>query len=217
MSDESNTLDRMEVPRFRPGLPHWGWILLATVTLAAAYPVFSIWLPFKREQQAIVTIKKFARSIETETTEPAWLRPLCEKRPDKWPNPFERVTRVDLVGSAISDTEFASIGALRNLKRLWVNETRITDTGLAHVRGLTGLESLWLDNTQITDNGLAHLNRLTEMKRLSLSGTNITDAGVVHIVGLTKLDRLWLDHTQITNEGVERLQAALPKCQTLPP
>ncbi len=198
-------------------LPHWGWILLATAMLAVSVPALSIWLPFHREQQAIATIKSFARTVEMKSTEPEWLRPLLKKKPEKWPNVFERVTKVNLAGGSITDAEFAYVGAFHELDMLWANETQITDNGLAHIRGLARLESLWLDNTPITDAGLMHLSQLTNLKRLSLSGTKITDAGLVHIAGLTKLESLWLDQTQITTDGLQRLEKALPRCITLPP
>jgi hypothetical protein len=206
-----------EPPRFSIRLPHWGWLLLATVVLVISLPVLTLWLPFHREQRAVATVRPFAREIETTTTEPEWLRPLLEKRPKKWPNIFEHVIYVNLAGSGISDAEFASVSAFTRLNRLWANDTRVTDVGLAHIRGLTGLESVWLDNSRITDDGLAHLSQLTNLKRLSLPGTNITDAGLVHVLSLTNLERLWLDQTQVTNNGLQQLQEALPKCITLPP
>jgi hypothetical protein len=202
-------------PQSRSRLPHWGWLLLATVGLAVAAVGLSIWLPRYREQQAIQKIEEWGGQVETRTDDPEWLRNLVGKDRMKDSKLYVRAVTVQLTGQEISDAQIAQLGGLTRLRGLDLRRTAVTDAGLAHLSRLTNLKYLILDRTAITDNGLTHLSRLPVLRTLSLERTAVTDDGLQHLSRLTRLKRLHLGRTTVTDKGVEELQKALPDCEII--
>ncbi len=166
-------------------LPGTGTLLLIAVVLLIGGCVLSVWLPYRRNQTAMVAIKDLEGTVESQFVYPAWFPEALKTK--HWAA-FERVTSVDLTITPISDAD------------------------LGQLQGLAELEYLSLDYNEIGDAGMEHLYGLTNLEYLSLDGTQVSDMGIEHLKGLTQLKTLWLKNTQVTKTGVEKLQNALPNC-----
>ena len=90
--------------------------------------------------------------------------------------------------------------------------SKITDDCLKEVGALRQLKKLQLDNTRITDEGLKELNNLTQFEHLGFSGTYVTDNGIQHLHNFKSLTSVTLGRTNVTPDGVAALKRALPKC-----
>ncbi len=221
-----------EPRRFSIRLPHWGWLLLGTVLLAAGHAGLSVWLPYHREQQVVEKIHNWGGEVETDTGGPEWLRNRVGEDRLRDFKICERVIEVSLPsGTKVTDVDVASVTALSSLRRLALRgSTSVTDTGLAHLSECRRLESLHLIRmrvtgaglplmpnltylslyeTAVTDAGLARVSGLTNLRDLSLDGTAVTDAGLEHLRTLTNLEYLSLARTAVTDSGLTHL-AGLP-------
>ena len=197
-----------EPRQFLIRLPHWGWLLLTTVALVAGSIGASVWLPYRREQQAIQKIENWGGSVETEKGDPEWLRQLVDEDRMQEINYFERVVTIKLKGTPITNADIALLCRLPSLRELHLDDTTVTDSGLSRLSSLTNLQELHLENTAITDAGLAHLSGCTNLTYLCLDGTKLTDAGLAHLTKLTKLQHLYLNDTAVTDAGLVHLRRA---------
>lgn len=197
----------------RPGLPHWGWFLLAAFVLVVGFVGLSVWLPWYAEQQGIEKIEEHGGQVDTKIEAPEWLRQLVGEDHVKDSKLFVRAVAVQLSGPEIIDSQIAHVSGLANLKSLSLRGTSVTDGGLAHLSRLTNLKYLNLDRTAITDNGLTHLTRLANLRTLALDRTAITDSGLTQLHGFTKLRHLHVSGTTVTDAGIEALHKALPECE----
>ena len=121
------------------------------------------------------------------------------------PDHRERVTKLNLSRTHVTDAALAQLAELPSLAALNLSRTQVTDAGLAHLAGLTSLTELDLQDTEVTDAGLEHLAGSTSLTTLSLWNTEVTDAGLAHLKGLTSLETLNLTHTQMTDAGLAHL------------
>ena len=70
---------------------------------------------------------------------------------------------------------------LEKVRRLSLYDTKITDVGLKDVAKLQKLERLDLTDTKITDAGLKEVAKLQKLDFLGLNDTKITNAGVAYL------------------------------------
>ena len=70
---------------------------------------------------------------------------------------------------------------LEKVIRLDLDRTQITDEGLKEVAKLQNLEGLNLRETQITDESLKDVAKLQKLELLALEGTKVTKAGVAEL------------------------------------
>jgi hypothetical protein len=122
----------------------------------------------------------------------------------------ERLTRVNLVQSEITDAGFA---ALRPKRLLSINVagTRVTPAALQS--GLTGppFHYVGVDGRQFTPELAAHLAQIKSVNQIILLGPEITDAHVKLLESMPNLGWIGLDQTSATGEAVAGLKAANPK------
>ena len=116
-----------------------GVVVFAAVAWLVAFPAY-------KRHRAIQEIHRLGVGVGRETVGPQWLR--------SWGVGFDRVVRVDL----------------RN--------TKLTNNGLKHLSVLKHLQLLSLRDTEVNDNGLKHLGMLKELHVLMIGGTRITDDGI---------------------------------------
>jgi hypothetical protein len=57
-----------------------------------------------------------------------------------------------------SDSTLILVGGLNRLEKLYISRSSVTDAGLAHLKALAGLKKLVVYDTPISDAGLVHLN-----------------------------------------------------------
>jgi Leucine-rich repeat (LRR) protein len=130
---------------------------------------------------------------------PAWLRRVIG---DGY---FERVSKVTLDKTAVSDVDMQVIGRLRGVEILQLNDTNISDAGLREIRSWKGLRYLGLMHSQITSAGLNHLKGLQQLNDLIIPETQVDDAGLTAIAQLKRLDTLNLDGTRITSQSLSQV------------
>jgi Leucine-rich repeat (LRR) protein len=219
-------------PRCTIRLPHWGWILLATVLLVVGFLGLSIWLPYHRELQVIQKIEGWDGIVLTERGGPEWLQRLMDEDEFTFLDRIvsvrletSRVTAADLVHlnglthlrvldarrSQFSDSSLEYLNNLPNLRELCLSKTVVTDAGLVHLSKMTNLQELYLDETAVTNP--VHLSGLKKLRKLDLSETRVTDEGLRHLSGLTSLRELVLNGKMVTFEGANELKKALPDCE----
>jgi hypothetical protein len=152
---------------------------------------------------------------------------------------FHSLKRLTVFGGAeVTDGAMASIGSLRSLQALTIQNATVGDRGVVSLRRLTGLRWLSLAGTRVDDRGIAMLTTLPQLCRLNVAGTHVgngvfailshfsrltelnlagdkvSDAGLRNIGGLSKLQRLDIDGTPITNAGLHWLEV-LPELRTV--
>ena len=124
--------------------------------------------------------------------------------------PFRLLESLDISLCPVKDEGFATVGNMKQLRRLWAANTLITPAALERLSGLSHLEDLDLSGTEIDDAGIAQLAALKRLRRLQLASTSLTDAALETIASLPALEELNLYRTKVTNAGLARLKG-LPK------
>lgn len=196
MSDTTQTQIRA------PHLRYWLWPAVVLILTAIA---LSVWIPYYREQQLAAKIESWGGVVET-YPRPDWLRDFVGEERLGRIKVLNRVTRVQLSETSVSDAEIVQLTELTNIEALYLDDTRMTDEGLAELCRFKNIDALCIADTAVTDRGLAHLNRLENLGLLDLSETAVTDAGLSHLSGLTRLARLKLSKTAVSDEGLVHLR-----------
>jgi mono/diheme cytochrome c family protein/uncharacterized membrane protein len=122
---------------------------------------------------------------------------------------------VNTVNAPAFNDQTAEALAPLNEQVVWLKlgNTKIGDAGLKSVGKLKNLTRLGLEQTAITDAGLTNLSGLKHLEHLNLYGTKVTDAGLKALAGMKQLKTLYLWQTAVTPAGVEALKKQLPKTQ----
>jgi hypothetical protein len=93
----------------------------------------------------------------------------------------------------------------------------ISDVGLRKVAAhpeLKQLKQLFLKDTKITNKGLFHLVQLKQLEFLSLAGCKkISNEGLKALYGCKNLKVLRLKGAAVSAEGIAKLRKALPNCR----
>lgn len=117
----------------------------------------------------------------------------------------EDQTTVRLNGKNFEDEQLRLLKGFKNLRELFLIDSRVTDAGLKDIGRLTTLTRLDLAGTPVGDAGLKEVARLTNLTHLSLKGTRITDAALAELSSLKNLQQLYLGQAKITDRGVKEL------------
>ena len=91
----------------------------------------------------------------------------------------------------VTDEGLVAIKNWEKLKRLDLHGTKVSDTSLDHISGIASLETLDAGSAMVTDAGLERLTALPNLKSLTIGGNDIDDAGLQalrQMPGLTYLD-----------------------------
>ena len=120
------------------------------------------------------------------------------------------VTVVSHCGEEIGDGVCNSLHHLRNLRRLYLDETKITDAGLKQIGNLRRLERLSVSGTRISGHGIKELQELKSLQKLNISQASITDQAVDNLIRIHGLRKLVIYDTQISELGIARLRRACP-------
>ncbi len=118
---------------------------------------------------------------------------------------LKRLLMLELQDCSAGEALFRQFGELTELKRLNLAGTQLSDDGLRAMHRLTRLTHLDLRQTRITDAGLSALRGMTDLEELDLSGTEISDEGLEHLKQLPHLQHLNLAGTRVGDEGLDRL------------
>ena len=98
-----------------------------------------------------------------------------------------------------------TLGQFKNLRSLYLANTRMTDDDLRYVSSLPGITELYASDNPLTDAALAEIGKMTSLKTLDLGRTKVTDAGLVSLARLQSLEYLDLSGTQISNAGLHEV------------
>ncbi len=108
-----------------------------------------------------------------------------------------QIAWLDLGHSEVTDDLLPTIGKLKNVIRLRLEDNPITDAGIQHLSTLQHLESLNLYKTKISDICASDLTPLKSLKRLYVWQTDFTEEGVKTLESELKNVEVVLGH-QIT-------------------
>jgi len=70
----------------------------------------------------------------------------------------------------VSDVGLIHIKTLRQLRKLYLAQTRVTNAGLTHLSGLMSLNYLWLPGTEVTDKGRKRLKQYLPNYKVVING-----------------------------------------------
>ncbi len=85
---------------------------------------------------------------------------------------------VDLNFTNINDQQMSSIGELKALRVLYLNNTAITDVGIQQLKPLANLQMLSMTNTTVTDQIFSTINEMKLLRKIYLFNTAVTREGV---------------------------------------
>ncbi len=85
----------------------------------------------------------------------------------------DRIVWLDLARSQVTDAGMETVGKMRALERLHLENTEIGDEGIAQLGSLTGLEYLNLYGTKVGNGIFATLSGLPNLKKLYVWQTNV--------------------------------------------
>jgi hypothetical protein len=83
---------------------------------------------------------------------------------------------------------------------------RLTDTGFAYIARMPQLRHLNLSGSAITDRGLDILRQLPQLESVSLAWTAVTDAGAPHLAACEHLQRVELGGTRTGDDTIRTLR-----------
>lgn len=126
----------------------------------------------------------------------------------------DRLTRLELSGTAVTSAGLQHLKDLKNLERLNVCLTAVDDRGFEHLAGLTKMRRMTVCASQITGSGFAHLGGMQQLESINLHSAPASDEGLAAIGKLTSLKRLEIVHTHVTDAGLKQL-AGLTNLQQL--
>jgi len=87
----------------------------------------------------------------------------------------DRIERLDLTGTAVTDASAPVLAAMRHLRTLRLGETAIGDETVAALAGLGELESLSLYKTRVTADSWEILEKIASLKNLYTEETPLED------------------------------------------
>ena len=120
--------------------------------------------------------------------------------------------QIRLDHTPVDDQTLHALDGLQDkLRRINLSHSNITDAGLAQIVEMRKLIQLRLASDRLTDAGLECLVKLSELRHLHLIDAPITDAGLEWLHALKNLESLYLDGTRATDDGIGRLADGLPE------
>ncbi len=134
----------------------------------------------------------------------------------KWflePEAFQEVYSVNLNKAKLEEDDLPKLGALRNLKSLYLEGSNFSDEGMGALSSIRGLEELDLRYCSLTDAGIKRLGDKPQLRMLNLNGSDISDESIERLSSFSRLETLYIRWTRISAEGSKQLQENLPDCQ----
>jgi sugar lactone lactonase YvrE len=123
----------------------------------------------------------------------------------KWLDGQDRITRLELSGTAVTSAGLVHLKHLKSLEVLNVCLTAVSDDGFEHLAGLTKMKRMVVCSSKITGAGFKHLGGMKEIESINLHSSPASDAGLEAIGNLTNLRRLEIVHTNVTDAGLKHL------------
>lgn len=118
-----------------------------------------------------------------------------------------------LSGTPVTDQGMKTIGQIRTVERLDLQNSKVTGSGFRELQNLKLLKTLWANGLKVANEDIAFLTSCRQLEELSLSSSEINDGAVPHLKKLASLKVLNLRGTHISTKGIADLQNALPECK----
>ena len=118
---------------------------------------------------------------------------------------FDKLRKLTLTGTHLTDDSLAGLLPLRNLEELTLEASGITDQAMKFIRSFRGLKQLDLRGGILGDASLELLAPVTNLERLVLDGAAVTDVGLEQLTSHKKLSMLSLRNAKISDIGLETL------------
>lgn len=132
---------------------------------------------------------------------------------------LDKLKRVDLYGSAVSNDILRCISQLPSLETLDVGDNMsFTSEGLGYLSIVTSLKGLYMSYCDcLTNDGLLYLSHLSQLTSLSISKCNSFDIrGLLDLTGLISLKELDItDCGNITRDHCEYIVTKMPTTNVL--
>ncbi|MBL7876781.1 MAG: hypothetical protein JNL53_14030 [Cyclobacteriaceae bacterium] len=117
----------------------------------------------------------------------------------------------NLVNVTHLDSAIEKLSSLQEqLFWLKLSDQPLSDTQLAQIKSLKQITKLWLDNTAVTDAGLSNLSNFKNLSYLNLNGTRVSPAGLLQFQHLKSLRTIYLFRSSIIPEDVVLLKEKMP-------
>nr|WP_295932453.1 c-type cytochrome domain-containing protein [uncultured Dyadobacter sp.] len=97
---------------------------------------------------------------------------------------------------------------------LKLGNTGITDRALKEMGVMKNLTRIYLENTAVTDAGIAALkNNTPHLEYVNLTGTKVTDAGLMELMANPNVKRIFVWQSAITENGITAARKKRPDAQ----
>lgn len=120
--------------------------------------------------------------------------------------------RVNVINAAkeFGDEQLALLEPVAD-RILWLDLARsqVTDAGMKSIGMMKQLERLHLENTSVTDEGLAQLGSLTNLNYLNLYGTGVTDGAFAAFEKMPSLRKIYVWQTGITSGAAKAYERSV--------
>lgn len=126
----------------------------------------------------------------------------------------DKLTRLELSGTAVTSAGLVHLKDLKTLERLNVCLTAVDDRGFEHLAGMTKMQRMTICASKITGSGFEHLGGMKQLVSINLHSAPASDGGLEAIGKLPSLKRLEIVHTHVTDDGLKHL-AGLKNLQQL--
>jgi hypothetical protein len=108
--------------------------------------------------------------------------------------------------SKLTDKTLAVIGTFAGLRELALFKPAITAAGLGHLKDLKELRKLYLVDSRLSDSGLTPLKHLENLEELDLTGCGITSASASTFKEIASLQLLAVSRTRFGDTGTAQLK-----------
>ncbi|HSF45290.1 MAG TPA: c-type cytochrome domain-containing protein [Chitinophagaceae bacterium] len=119
----------------------------------------------------------------------------------------------------MSDAKPETWAALSKLsKQAWTlkaDQVLVDNKAMASLGELKNLRKLSLSGASINDSAIVHLLKLSELESLNLQGTGVTADGLMQLATLKKLRALYLYDTKLDSNKVSAVRAKLPQVELI--
>jgi Leucine-rich repeat (LRR) protein len=104
--------------------------------------------------------------------------------------------------TVVLDDVFGTLGGLKRLKGLYVENAEISDAAMASLADLTALEHVELYHTHLRGPGLSYLKQLDQLRILGIGDARLQERDIAQLAGLTHLEVVCLPGCELYDEDV---------------
>jgi len=196
----------------KDGERYTGWVHRREVRLAGTDPgaVTTIEVPDAPDDpEAVAALKALEVKLDVDDKGMVVSADATESQVDdaslKHFQGLSHLASLDLSNRPVTDDGFSSLGSLKVLQELYLNNTQVSDAILPRVGTLKNLEILALGETKVAGSGLAELKKLPALRVLNLSGCGVGDDQLQPLSEMPQIEVLVISKTKVTSAGLANL------------